>query len=143
MAENIKCRAPLEDFILKVPEWRDKYLENNLCVFKVAAFVQRKWGCPYLSEPLCEEKHSWVEHRINELKGKKDLDRLEDDIEVVYRWGGGLGPMIFAQIMKNNPPVDKGQRTGEGRFLCAWRGMPCRSTGAIEAPQTLRRCLRQ
>ena len=137
MAENIKCRAPLEDFILKVPEWRDKYLENNLCVFKVEAFVQRKWGCPYLSEPLCEEKHSWVEHRINELKGKKDLDRLEDDIEVVYRWGGGLGPMIFAQIMKNNPPVDKVREQAKAAFSALGEGCPVE---ALEQLKRLKRC---
>ena len=133
MAENIKCRTSLGDFVRKVPEWRDKYLENNLCVFKVEAFVQRKWDCLYLSEPLCEEKHSWVEHRINELKGKKDLDRLEDDIEVVYRWGGGLGPMIFAQIMKNNPLVDKVREQANAAFSALGEGSP------VEALEQLKR----
>ena len=131
MAENIKCRTPLEDFILKVPEWRDKYLENNLCVFKVEAFTQRKWNSPCLSEPSCEENHSRVEGLIEELKGKDDVP-LEKDIEIVYRWGGGRGPNLFAQICKNSP-IDKIRSHAQAAFSALEEGSP------VEAMEQLKR----
>ena len=122
MAENIKCRTSLGDFVRKVPEWRDKFIQNR-CPLKVEAFIQRKWDSPYFSEPLCKEEHPWVENRIEELKGKEDLDRLEDDIEVVYRWGGGLGPMLFAQICKRNP-IDKIREQTKAAFSALGEGHP-------------------
>ena len=101
-------RTSIEEFTSKVPEWRDKYLENNQCIFKVEAFVQRDWNNPYLREPYCERNHGRMENLIEYLKGKDDLINPEDDIEVVYRWGGGFGAMLFARIMKpQNNAIDE------------------------------------
>ena len=136
MAENIKCRTPLEDFIPQVPEWHGKYVQDR-CALKVEAFIQRKWDSPCLRESSCKEEYLWVENRIEELKRKEDLDRLEDDIEVVYRWGGGLGPMIFAQIMKNNLPVDKVREQAKAAFSALGEGYPVE---ALEQLKRLKHC---
>ena len=96
-------RLSVEDFIPRVPEWRDKYVEGNVCAFKVEAFVQRNWGSPCLESGLCRGNFRRVEDIIEKLKGKNDAIKPEHDIEVVYRWGGGFGPMLFAKIMNSNP----------------------------------------
>ena len=85
-------------FVCEVVKWRNMYLENNMCVFKVEAFIQRK-DDPVLSKPMCEKQLPWVENRINELTGKMGADLTVDDIEIVYRWGGGRGPSLFAKIV--------------------------------------------
>ena len=114
-----------------MPEWRDKFIQNR-CPFKVEAFIQRDWNSPCLKEPLCEENHPWVEYRIKELKGKEDFDRLEDDIEIVYRWGGGRGPNLFAQICKNNSP-DRIREQTKAAFSALGEGYP------VEALEQLKR----
>ncbi len=122
MIENLN-RTRIEDFILQIPGWREKYLENNSCVFKVEAFVQRDWSNPYLREPFCERNHRRVENLIENLKGKDDLINPEDDIEVVYRWGGGYGAMLFARIMKNNTTDEIRTRTRDA-FAALEAGEP-------------------
>ena len=102
MTENLN-RTPIEEFIREVPAWRAKYVEGNMCVFKVEAFIQRNWGSPYIGQPSCKEKHNQVENLIEELKGRPDYEiGREKDVEIVYRWGGGYGPRLFAKIMNNN-----------------------------------------
>ena len=95
-------RIRIEDFILEVPRWRDKYLKSNMSTFKVEAFIQKDWDSQYLGDPSYKDRYRWVEDRIRELEGKQDLINPEDDMEIVYRWGGGRGPNLFAQIKKNN-----------------------------------------
>jgi hypothetical protein len=102
MADDVN-RKPSEDFIRKVPERRDKYLKNNMSTFRVEAFVQKDWGSQCLIDPLYEDRYHKVNALIKELTRKEGLERLEDAMEVVYRWGGGRGPNLFAQIKKNNP----------------------------------------
>ncbi len=124
MIDNLN-RTSIEEFTSKVPEWRDKYLENNQCIFKVEAFVQRDWNNPYLHEPFCERNHRRVESLIENLKGKDDLINPEDDIEVVYRWGGGYGAMLFARIMKpQNNTIDEIRVRTRGAFSALATGDP-------------------
>ena len=130
MTENLK-RIPIEDFILEVPAWRDKYVEGNECVFKVEAFVQKAWKNPYLDEPSCKENHRRVEELIEKLKRRDDLIKPEDDIEIVYRWGGGFGPMLFARI-KNANPIHKIREQMQAAFAALNEGDP------IEAMEQLR-----
>lgn len=61
MTENLE-RVSIEQFITEVLGWRDKYVENNPCVFKVEAFLQRDWENPCLKQPLCWKKHGQVEN---------------------------------------------------------------------------------
>lgn len=140
MTENLN-RIPVEDFIFEVPAWRDKFVENNRCVFKVEAFVQREWTSPYLNQPLCKENHSRVEELIEELKGKLDYEiGLERDMEIVYRWGGGLGPRLFSQIMnseKNSPTPTKIQQQMKAAFDALGEGRP---TEALEELKRLKYC---
>lgn len=140
MTDDLK-RTRVEDFILEVPAWCGKYLENNRCVFKVEAFVQREWTSPYLNQPLCKENHSRVEGLIEELKGKLDHEiGLERDMEIVYRWGGGLGPRLFSQIMnseKNSPTPTKIQEQMKAAFSALVDGEPVR---ALEQLKCLNYC---
>ena len=101
MTENLK-RIPIEDFIREVPAWRGKYVEGNQCVFKVEAFLQKDWKNPCLDEPSCKKNHRRVEELIEKLKRRDDLIKLEDDVEIVYRWGGGQGPRLLGVIRNNN-----------------------------------------
>ena len=131
MAENIKCRTPLEDFIPQVPEWHGKYVQDR-CALKVEAFIQRKWDSPYLSEPLCEERHPQVERLIEKLKGKEDFDRLEDDIEIIYRWGGGFGPFLFSKIMNLNP-IDEIRSQAQATFSALEEGDPVEAMDQLKS----------
>ncbi len=106
-----------------MPTLREKYLKNNTCVFKVEAFLQRDWKDPCLNQPSCKKNHRRVEDLIEKLKGKQDYDRLEDDIEIVYRWGGGFGPMLFAKIMNNNPKDEIRSQT-KAAFSALEEGRP-------------------
>ena len=103
-------RKPIEDFIREVPAWRAKYVGGNMCVFKVEAFLQRDWKNPYLDEPSCKENHRRVEELIEKLKRRDDLIQPEDDIEIVYRWGGGRGPGLFRRIVNSNSTDDVRKR---------------------------------
>ena len=130
--ENLD-RKPLEDFIQEVPKWRNKYLENNMCVFKVEAFIQRDWKNSCLNQPSCKENHGRVENLIEGLKGKDDSIKPEDDIEIVYRWGGGFGPMLFARIVNpQNNPIDKIRKQAKMAFSALDEGRP------VEAMEQLR-----
>ncbi len=133
MTENLK-RIPIKEFILEIPAWHAKYV--NACVFKVEAFVQRDWKNPHLKPSVCTGNFREVERLIEKLKGKDDLDRLEDDMEIVYRWGGGRGPNLFAQIKKNNP-MDEIQRQIRVAFDELGEGQPAK---ALEELKRLRYC---
>ncbi len=135
MTENL-YRTPIEDFICEVPEWRDKYLKNNKSTFRVEAFIQRNWGSQYLNSPVYEDRYREVNALIKELTGKEDLERLEDAMEVVYRWGGGLGPRLFAQIKKNNAP-DEIQKQIRVAFDVLEEGQPAK---ALEELKRLKYC---
>lgn len=132
------CRTPIEEFILEVPAWRDKYLKNTMSTFKVEAFIQRKWESSYLSNPLYEDRHPEVNSLIQDLNGKDDLDTLEKDLEVIYRWGGGLGPRLFSQIVdgKNNP-LDRIRGQMKAAFSALGDGRPVR---ALEHLKSLKYC---
>ena len=135
VTENLN-RTPIDEFILKVHEWRNKYLENNMSIFRIEAFIQRNWGSQYLSDPLYKDRYEWVENRIIELKGKEDVERLEDDLEIVYHWGGGLGPRLFAQIKKNNL-MDEIQKQIKVAFDALEGGQPAE---ALEELKRLKYC---
>ena len=126
-------RTPIEDFIREVSAWRAKYVEGNVCAFKVEAFVQRNWGSPCLESRLCRGNFRRVDDIIEKLKGKNDAIKPEDDIEVVYRWGGGFGPMLFAKIMnpKNNS-IDEIRDCTNTAFSLLEEGRP------VEAMEQLR-----
>ncbi|MDE2836709.1 MAG: hypothetical protein OXL97_04280 [Chloroflexota bacterium] len=135
MADNLSGTS-IKAFIQKVPEWRDKYLENNMCVFKVEAFIQRDWKNPCLEESLCEQSHRRVESLIEQLKGKDEFIHPEDDLEIVYRWGGGRGHNLFAQIKKNNSS-DEIQEQMKAAFSVLADGDPVR---ALEELKRLKYC---
>ncbi len=119
-------RTSIEEFILQAPEWRDKYVEGNVCAFKVEAFVQRNWGSPCLESRMCRGSFRRVEDIIEKLKGKNDAIKPEDDMEIVYRWGGGFGPMLFAKIMNNNP-IDEIRNQTNAAFSALKEGHPVRA----------------
>ena len=129
-------RLTLDEFIKQIPYWRDEYLKNNMCSFKVEAFIQRDWNNLCLDQPLCKEYQTWVYDRINQVRGKEDSDRLEDDIAVVYRWGGGRGPSLFRQIMNNNSPQQI-QKRMEAAFAALGEGHPVQ---ALEQLESLKHC---
>ena len=129
-------RKPIEDFIREVPAWRDKYVEGNVCAFKVEAFVQRNWGSPCLESRLCRGSFRRVEDIIEKLKGKNNAIKPEDDMEIVYRWGGGRGPNLFAQIKKNNP-LHEIQKQIKLVFGMLGEGRPA---GALEELKRLKYC---
>lgn len=129
-------RTPIEDFISKVPAWRAKYLENNMSTFRVEAFIQRNWGSRYLSDPMYEDRYQKVNALTKELTGKEDVERLEDAMEVVYRWGGGRGPNLFAQIKKNNP-MGEIQKQMRVAFDALGEGQPAE---ALEELKRLKYC---
>ena len=130
-------RVPVEEFIREVPRWHAKYMEGNMCVFKVEAFVQRDWDNPCLDEPVCKEKYPQVENLIEGLKGKDDLIKPEHDIEVVYRWGGGLGHRLFSQIINGNPPIEKVREQTKTALSTLEEGRPVE---ALEQLKRLRWC---
>lgn len=130
--------ATLKEFIRKVPAWRAKYLESNMSTFRVEAFIQRDWGSLYLSDPLYEDRYQKVNALIKELTGKEDVERLEDDMEVVYRWGGGHGPKLFSQIINSkNNPIDTVRERMRDAFSALRDGAPVE---ALEQLKSLKWC---
>ncbi len=109
MSGATTCELRIENFILQVRELRKEYLKKNPCALKVEAFVQRRWGSPYMKTVPCAGPNRWIVKRIGEigeLERRGKIDVLHD-MEIVYWWGGlgekrALGPEKFALITELN-----------------------------------------
>ncbi|MYF79568.1 MAG: hypothetical protein F4180_06865 [Chloroflexi bacterium] len=91
-----------------------------------------------MSDSSYEDRHPKVNSLIQELGGKEDLERLEKDMEIVYRWGGGLGSRLFNQIInsRSNSP-DRVREQVKAAFFALGEDDPVQ---ALEELKSLRWC---